>query len=348
MIAKKMKSAILMDKEKIVLEDAPVPEPSIDEVLIKMKSVGICGSDIHFYVDGRIGYHIAKPPFILGHEGSGEIVKVGSSVKDLKIGDRVTMEPGLPCGKCNYCMSGRYNLCYNMIFRSDPPIQGILSEYVVHKANFCFKFSDSVSYDEAALAEPLSVAVYAALRAEANPGKKAAILGAGPIGQMCLQVLKIFGVGEIIISDIEDYRLDIANNFGALYVVNSKKENIKDIILKNFKEGSDITFETAGTFETISDSIYITRKGGTVIQIANPPEAIIPYPLLMVLDKELKILGSYRYANCYPTVINILSSNKLNIKKLISHRFPFEKTDEAFKFAHYKKSESLKIVVYFG
>lgn len=347
MIPKIMKSAFMVNPGEIVIKDVPVPEPGFDEVLVRVRSVGICGSDIHYYVDGRIGPHIVKPPFVLGHEASGEVVKIGKKVKNLKEGDRVTMEPGVPCCNCKYCMSGRYNLCPSMIFWATPPVQGVLSEFINHKASFCYKIVDKISFEEGALAEPLSVAVYAALRAKANPGKEVAILGAGTIGIVTLQVFIAFGVKKIIISDIEDYRLNLARKIGVMAALNAKKDNIKEEVKKYFEEGADITLETAGTTQTAKDSVYITKKGGTIIQIGNPPEIEIPYPLLIALDKELKILGSYRYANCFPTAVSMMSSGQIDVKRLISHRFLFNKTDEAFRFACNHKSESLKIIINF-
>ena len=347
MLPNMMQAAAMEGIKNIKIRDMDIPKPKQGEVLIKVKSVGICGSDMHFYINGRIGHHIVELPFILGHEASGEIVETGKDIINLKVGDRITMEPGVSCGKCNYCMTGKYNLCNKMIFWATPPIDGVLSEYIVHDERYCFKIPDNISFDEGAMAEPLSVAVHAAIRSRVNPGSKVAILGAGPIGQLVLQVFRAFGAYKIIISDISEYRLDIAKKIDDVTTINAAKVDVKKIVKDYFTEGADITVETAGAIETASDSIYITKKGGTVIQIGNLPKVEVPYPLLIALDKELTILGSYRYANCYPTVVDLLSSKKVHVKDLITRRFPFIETDEAFKFAYEERDKNLKTMIYF-
>ena len=343
---KTMKAAIMERVGRITIEEMPVPEPSPGEVLIRIKKVGICGSDVHYFVYGKIGTHVVKPPFILGHEASGEVAGVGEGVLGLRPGDRITMEPGIPCGHCKACRTGHYNLCPDMKFWATPPVQGVLSEYAVHKADFCYRIPDTVSFEEASMAEPLSVGIYAAQRAGANPGKTVAILGAGPIGQLALQSFLAFGVGQTIVSDVVETRIELAKKLGAKVVVNAMKEDIKRVVAEHTNnEGVDIVVETAGSVETAKDSIYIARAGGTVLQIGNPPEIEISYPLLKVVDKELTILGNFRYANCYPTAIEALSNGKVDVRSLISHRFLFDETHEAFVFAHGHKSECMKVVI---
>ncbi|MGB9682868.1 MAG: alcohol dehydrogenase catalytic domain-containing protein, partial [bacterium] len=160
-----MKVAVLEKIRNVSIEEREIPKPKEDEVLVRIKSVGVCGSDIHYYNEGRIGSFVVEKPIILGHESSGEVVEVGSKVKSLKVGDRVALEPGIPCRKCNYCKTGRYNLCPDVVFMATPPVDGAFAEYVVHPEDFAFKLPDNVSYDEGALMEPLSVGIYASNRA---------------------------------------------------------------------------------------------------------------------------------------------------------------------------------------
>ena len=227
-------------------------------------------------------------------------------------------------------------------------MQGVLSEYVTHDAHFCYKIPDHVSFDVAALAEPMSVGVYAAQRAVASPGKTAAILGAGPIGQLTLQSCFAFGMNRVIITDVEKTRLDIAMKSGAKAVVDAGRENTYEAVMAYTKnEGVDIVFETAGTIQTIKDSVRVAKRGGTIVQVGNPPEVEVPFPLLELLEKEVLLLGSFRYVNCFPKVVDILSSGRVEFNHLISHRFPPEEANEAFTLASKRKQDCMKIMINF-
>ncbi|RLE14520.1 NAD(P)-dependent alcohol dehydrogenase, partial [Candidatus Aerophobetes bacterium] len=209
-------TAMYLEKPgKIISRKIDMPEIKKDEVLVKIKAVGVCGSDVHYYDKGKIGSFIVKRPLILGHECSGEIVEVGEEVKNLQIGDKVALEPGIPCRRCIYCKTGRYNLCPEIRFMATPPVNGAFVEYVAHPADFVFKLPENVSYEEATLFEPLAVGLYSVVRAKVGFGGKILILGAGPIGLSTLQAAINIGGGRITVADIYDFRLEKAKELGA-------------------------------------------------------------------------------------------------------------------------------------
>ena len=187
---------------KMGFEQRPIPVPKDNEVLVKVEYVGICGSDLHYYEQGRIGDYIVKPPFVLGHESGGTVVAVGKDVTHLKAGDRVALEPGKTCGKCEFCKTGRYNLCPDVVFFATPPVDGVFQEYVAHEADLCFKLPDNVSTLEGALIEPLAVGFHAAKQGNAHFGQTAVVTGAGCIGLVSMMALKALGVTEVYVVDI--------------------------------------------------------------------------------------------------------------------------------------------------
>ena len=265
---KKMKAAFLYKPGDVRIEKIDIPKIETDDVLIKIKAVGICGSDIHYFKHGNIGDCIVKEPLILGHEAAGEIVEVGENAKNWKVGDRVTIEPGVPCRKCNFCREGRYNLCKDVIFMATPPINGAFTEYIAYPEDFLFRLPDNLSYEEGAMMEPLSVGVYSAKRGNVEPGKTVAILGMGTIGLVTLQAARAFGASKIIVTDIEQSRLDFAKELGADYALNAREDiNILNKISNFAQNGVDVTIETAGEATTCQQCISIVKKGGTVVLV---------------------------------------------------------------------------------
>ena len=205
-----MKTAVMTGISQVEIQQRPIPVPADDEVLVKVEYVGICGSDLHYYESGRIGNFIVEPPFVLGHEAGGTVVEVGAGVKDLKVGDRVALEPGKTCGHCEHCKEGKYNLCEDVIFFATPPVDGVFQEYVAHEAGLCFRLPDNMSTMEGALIEPLAVGMHAANQGEAHLGQTAVVTGAGCIGLCTLLSLRAMGVSKIIVVDIMQKRLDKA------------------------------------------------------------------------------------------------------------------------------------------
>ena len=219
-----MKAAVLHQARDLRLEDVPTPDYGPDDVLVKIGSVGICGSDVHYWRTGAIGDFVVEEPMILGHEVAGVVAEVGENVHTLKVGDRVALEPGVPCRHCEMCKTGRYNLCPDVQFFATPPVNGALSDYAVSPADFAYKLPDSLSLDEAALIEPLSVGIHACRRGNLTAGQSVFIAGAGPIGLTSLAAAKAFGATEVFISDVRPHRLEVAKQMGATHAFNAKED----------------------------------------------------------------------------------------------------------------------------
>lgn len=342
----KMKAAIMHKPGDIRIEEIVIPKINSNEVLIKIKAVGVCGSDIHYFKHGHIGDFVVEKPLILGHESAGEIVEVGGEVKNWKIGDRVAIEPGVPCRKCQFCKEGRYNLCEDEAFMATPPFDGAFTEYVSYPPDFIFKLPNSISYEEGAMMEPLSVGVYATKKGNVQPGKTVAILGMGTIGLTTLQSVRAFGSSSIIVSDIEKMHLDFAKKYGADYALNAEETDIvKDIKKITNREGVDIVFETAGVAKTCKQSISIVKKGGTIVLVGNQAQGRIDLDVISIICKELNIQSVFRYANMYPTCINLVAMKKVDVKGMISKYFKLEEVPEALKYADENKAKSIKTII---
>jgi len=335
-----MKAFYLESIKRFTKEDIPVPSPSPEEVLVKVKNVGICGSDVHYYEHGRIGNFIIEKPIILGHEAAGEVVAVGSEVKNLKIGDRVAMEPGIPCRKCKFCKTGRYNLCPDVKFWATPPIDGTFTEYVTHPADFCFKLPPSVSYEEGSMFEPLAVGLWATEKAALKPENTVAILGVGTIGMMTLKSVLAVGISDITVFDVSDFKLDMAKQFGAK-TVNSKDPNV----FKAYSDAFDVVFETAGNSVTTSNTVNLVSRGGTIVLVGLPSkdENILNTNLLN--SKEGVIKTVFRYANMYPRALQLVSSGKIQLKPLITKYFDFDQLPEAFDYVVKNNDKIIKVMI---
>jgi len=342
-------AAVLHTINDIRLDQCPVPEPEPDQVLLRMDSVGICGSDVHYWTHGAIGDFIVKAPMVLGHEAAGIVHKLGANVKTLKIGDRVAIEPGVPCRRCTYCKEGGYNLCPDMQFCATPPVHGNLARYYVHAADFCYKLPDHMTLEEGALMEPLAVGVHACTRAGVGLGKKVLICGAGPIGLVNLITAKAMGATEVVITDITQNRLDVAKSLGADHVykveMGAKAEDMAEDIRKLLGgDGSHVTIECSGVESSIRFGIFSTRSGGCLVLVGlGKPEVTLP--IVNAAVREVDIRGIFRYANCYPKAIDMVASGKVNVKPLITHRFQFEDTVKAFETAKTGAGGAIKVMI---
>jgi len=261
-VAEKIRAFVLHNANDLRMDRVEMPTLKPDQALVKVKAVGICGSDIHFYRDGRLGPFILRKPLILGHECAGEVVQVGSEVTSVKAGDRVAIEPGVPCRKCWYCRNGRYNKCAQEKFMATPPDDGSLVEYIAHPSDYLFKMPDSMSFQEGSLAEPLSVGIHAVRRSGLYPAASVAILGAGPIGLVTLEMVKAVGAGPVIMVDVVPSRLSLAKKMGATHVINAKEENVVEKIRAlTGGEGVHFVFETAGASATVRQTVEVAREG---------------------------------------------------------------------------------------
>lgn len=345
-MAHTMKAAVMKGIRKIDIDEVAVPIPASEQVLVRIKTVGVCGSDVHYFIEGKIGDYVVKPPFILGHECSGEVVEVGEDVDNLQPGDRVTMEPGVPCGKCPNCFSGRYNLCPDVVFWATPPVNGVFCEYVVHPACFTFPLYEKVGFEEGAMVEPLAVGMYSVIRAGAVPGQSAVILGSGPIGLMTLQALHACGVTRVVAVDLVELRLEKARSLGASLVLNGQKDNVKKMVMDyTGGRGADMVFETAGSVVTTQLTADLSARGGKIVLVGLPSQDCFEYNMNKVIARELDVLGIFRYANVYQGCVDLLNSKAVDLGSLVTQRFPLEKTQEALEYAHEHKAESIKVVV---
>ena len=284
----KMKVAIMTDLKKIEFIERDIPKPKSDEVLVKLEYVGVCGSDLHYYEHGAIGNYIVKYPFVLGHECSGTVVEIGDNVKHLKVGDKVALEPGKTCGKCEFCKTGRYNLCPDVIFFATPPVDGVFQEYVAHPESLSFKLPDNISTMEGALIEPLAVGMHAARQGDAKIGEIAFVTGAGCIGLCSMLALKACGVSKVYVIDVMKKRLDKALELGASGIIDASKENVIERVLElTDGKGSDITIETAGSEITTNQAIEFAKKGSTVVLVGYSKTGKMNVNLSLYLDIDI-------------------------------------------------------------
>ncbi|GAK58746.1 GutB protein [Candidatus Vecturithrix granuli] len=342
----KIKAAVMHGIDDVRIDEVDFPQMKAGEVLIKMKSVGVCGSDVHYYKHGKIGSYIVKKPMILGHECAGEIVEVASDVKNFKPGDRVAIEPGYTCRRCVYCKTGRYNLCPDVTFMATPPIDGAYIEYVAWPSDFVFHLPDNMTYDHGALMEPLAVGMHAVRRSRLKPGEPVLILGAGTIGLVTLLSAKAAGAGEIVVADLEDIRLNMAQKLGATKIINASKENTVEVI-KDFTHGfgMEVVFETAGSVPTTQQTIELAARGGRIVWVGLAGEDRFPMPVLQAIDKELDIMGIFRYANVYPYAIQLVSTGRMNIDPLVTHRYNLENVKEALEVAYERRDGAVKVMI---
>ncbi len=341
-----MQVAVMTDIERTEFVERPIPEVLPGEVLVKVEHVGVCGSDLHYYGSGRIGNFIVEPPFVLGHEAGGTVVAIGDGVASLSVGDRVALEPGKTCGHCEFCKSGRYNLCPDVEFFATPPIGGVFQEYVAHPAELCFKLPDCVSTMEGALIEPLAVGFHAANQAGAELGKTAVVMGAGCIGLMCLMALKAKGVSFVVVVDVVRSRLDKALELGADAVTDGGAPEVYDELMRLCDgRGYDIVIDAAGSEKTVSLGIRVAKKGGVLVFVGYSASGMMTLPIGMVLDKELTLKSVFRYRNIYQMAIEAVASGKVNLKGIVSHRYQFKDIARGLNESLHNKSEVIKAVI---
>ena len=341
-----MKAAVLYKIGDLRVEERPRPVPAADEVLVRIKAVGICGSDLHFYHEGRIGEKVVERPYVLGHEASGEVEEVGSAVVGFKVGDRVCLEPGIPCRKCAFCKRGEYNLCPNGVYQSGPHTDGFFQEYTAIPADFVFHLPEQMDWIEGSLIEPFAVGLHATWRGDVQPGQSVAILGSGPIGLATLLASANHGATTTIVADVIDQRLALATELGATHVINAAKvDTVAEVQRLTGGLGADVVFETAGAVPTTQQSLFAARKGGTVVLVGMTSQSSLPFDTLRLLRAELNVKGCFRYANQFPKAVALARAGRANLKPLATHTFPLEQIQEAFEFSLNRKDVAIKVVV---
>lgn len=345
-MAEMMKTAVMEAIGKMAFMQREIPVPNDQEVLVRIEYVGICGSDLHYYHAGRIGDYIVEPPFVLGHECAGTVVKVGKEVEHLVVGDRVALEPGKTCGVCEFCREGKYNLCPDVIFFATPPVDGVFQQYVAHEASLCFKLPDNVSSLEGALIEPLAVGFHAAAQGDAHIGQTAVVFGSGCIGLVSMLALKARGVSTIYVVDVLDNRLEKALELGATEVINGRNEDpVERLKELTGGRGCDIAIETAGLQKTTIQAIEAVRKGSTIILVGYGESGKMELPMSLALDKEITFKTVFRYRHIYPAAIEAVAAGKINLKGIVTDIFDFDDIQQAMDKSIAQKASIVKAVV---
>jgi len=345
----KMKTAIMPSLRKMEIIEKDIPIPKNNEVLVKLEYAGVCGSDLHYYENGRIGNFIVNYPFILGHECAGVVIETGSEVKNLKPGDRVALEPGKTCGICEFCKTGRYNLCKEVIFFATPPVDGIFQEYCTHQADLCFKLPENVSTMEGALIEPLAVGFHAALTGNAKLGQRALVCGSGCIGLVSMLALKALGVSSVYVSDIVSSRLEKAKILGAAEIINVREKNLEKAI-NNYTggRGVDLVIETSGVESSAASAISALKKGGTLVFVGYSSSGMMNLPIGQAMDKELELKTIFRYRHIFPMAIEAVEKGRVNIKEIVTNTFDFSDIGDAMEKSLLDKEGIVKAVIKIG
>ncbi|GGJ08689.1 sorbitol dehydrogenase [Alicyclobacillus cellulosilyticus] len=338
-------AAVLHAPGDVRLEERPVRDLAPDEALVQVMAVGVCGSDVHYYEHGRIGDFVVRQPLILGHECAGVVVATGAAVTRVKPGDRVAIEPGVTCGRCPACKSGRYNLCPEVQFLATPPVDGAFAEYIVHREDFLHPIPDGMSFEAAALVEPFSVGLHACARAGVRPGDTVAILGMGPVGLLAVVAAAAYGAQRIIVSDLEENRLAAARRLGATDTVPAAA-GAEAILALTGGQGVDVALETAGHPKALATAMAVLRRGGRLAVVGLPPQDEVALHIPRLSAYEIDVLGVFRYANTYPRGIALLASGRWPIEDLVTDRYPLAETKQALERARTNKAGSIKVMVY--
>lgn len=337
---------VLESKGKLNLRAIEIEEQvGPKDVRIDVHTVGICGSDVHYYQHGRIGPFVVEAPMILGHEAAGTVSEVGSSVQHLRVGDRVCMEPGIPTAESRATRQGMYNLDPAVEFWATPPVHGCLRHSVVHPAAFTFKIPDNVSFAEAAMIEPLAVGLHAANKARLRAGDLAVVTGAGPIGMVTALSALAAGASRVIITDVQQAKLDLAATLGAVTPVNVAETSLRDVVNQYSDNwGADVVFEASGHEQAAAGVFDYLCPNGCVVYIGMPPGPI-PYDVVAASLKEARVEHVFRYANVYPQAISLMGNGKIDVKPLITDTFAFSDSIEAFDYAAAMPASSVKVQI---
>jgi L-iditol 2-dehydrogenase len=343
-----MKQIVLTGIRQMAAVNINTPEIlQSGEVKIKMSVIGVCGSDIHYYSEGKIGTQVVQYPFPVGHECSGVIVETGDEVTNVKVGDLVVVDPSVHCGRCDQCLAGRPHTCRNNRFLGCPgQLDGCLAEYIVMPAFTCFPVTGKLNPVQAALIEPLTIGVYTVKLGQIeNPGISAGIFGAGPIGLSVLMKLLADGVENITMIEPLEYRLQKAREIGAKYVVNPDKENVEEVVKANEKYLLDVVFEASGDQKAVTNAIKILKPGGKLVLVGIPPSAQYTFDMDLMRRKELTVINVRRQNHCVEEAIELVVSGKIDVEKMVTHHFPLDKTPVAFDLVEGYKDGVIKAMI---
>ncbi|NDV02386.1 NAD(P)-dependent alcohol dehydrogenase [Pseudoroseicyclus tamaricis] len=340
------RALVLEEKGRLALREIELKvEPGPGEVAIDIDTVGICGSDVHYYTHGRIGHFVVEAPMVLGHEAAGTVSALGEGVTGLSVGDRVCMEPGVPDPRSRASRLGMYNVDPAVTFWATPPIHGLLTPRVTHPAEYCFKLPDHVSFAEGAMVEPFAIGMQAAAKAGITPGDTAAVIGAGPIGIMVALAALAGGCARVIVADLSAEKLAIAAAYDGIETVDIRERPLAETVAEATGGwGADIVFECAGAppaYATMFDSL---RPGGTAVLVGLPVEPV-PFDTNAAIAREATIRTVFRYANVFDRAVALIASGKVDLTPLISATFPFEESVSAFERAAEGRASDVKLQI---
>lgn len=332
--------SVLRGQRDLRLQDRPVPRPGPSEVLVAIRSVGVCGSDVHYYEEGRIGDYVVEQPLILGHEAAGVVVATGEQAHRHPLGQRVALEPGVPCGVCRPCRSGHYNLCPYVRFFATPPVDGAFAPYVRIDENFAHALPERLSDDEGALLEPLSVAVWAGWKAGLRAGDDVLVTGAGPVGLLCLQIARASGATSVVVTDVSAARLALAARLGATRTLDGSARPLQDAGLE-----VDVLLECSGAPAAVDAGIRSLRPAGRAVLVGMNPQPVTALPIQVIQNREITLTGTFRYANTYPTAIALVSSGAVDLGALVTSHHDLDDVEGALT-AGARDPTSVKPVVH--
>jgi D-xylulose reductase len=341
-----MRALVLERQHELSLRDIDLPaEVGPDDVKVKIHTVGICGSDVHYYTHGRIGPFVVNAPMVLGHEAAGTVVEAGANVRHLKPGDRVCMEPGIPDPGSKASRLGMYNVDPAVTFWATPPVHGVLTPYVVHPAAYTFRLPDNVSFAEGAMVEPFAVGMQAASKAKIVPGDTAVVLGAGPIGTMVAIAALAGGCARAIVADLAQPKLDIAARYSGVTPLNiTETDIVAEVLRQTDGWGADVVFECSGSPRAWDSIAGLPRPGGSIVVVGLPVEPVA-FDVATLSTRELRIESVFRYAHQYERAIALIASGKVDLKPLITETFPFEKSIPAFERAAEGRPADVKLQI---
>jgi L-iditol 2-dehydrogenase len=331
-----MKTAVLTGIKAMDYCEAPMPCIARDyEVLLRVAAVGVCGSDVHYYASGRIGSQVVKYPFVVGHECSAVVEQVGRSVTRVRAGDRVAVEPAISCWTCDQCLQGRPHTCRNLSFLGCPgQAEGCLSEFIVMPEDCCYPIPASMTFEQAAISEPLSIGVYAITLAEVMPGARVGILGAGPIGLSVLIAAREAGASAVYMTDRRDARTKVALAAGATWAGNPDREDVVGAIVSAEPLLLDVVVECCGQQEAVDQAAALLKPGGKLMMVGIPEADRISLPIDVVRRKEICFQNVRRQNHCLQAALNLIAGGRVNMDFMVTHRFPFSETHEAFALVH--------------
>ncbi len=328
-----MQAMKLTGTRRMEMRDVPAPILARDtDVLIKMARVGVCGSDVHYFAEGGIGSQRVEYPWTVGHEGAGVVERVGAAVTRVKPGDRIAFDPASPCGRCDQCRAGRPHTCRSLTFLGCPQqVEGCLAELLVMPERSCYPLPDGMTFEEAALVEPLSIGLYALTLAGLRPGADVGILGAGPIGLSILLPARPGGAGRIYVTDLIDARLAVASRAGADWTGNPDKEDVVGLVKLGEPELLDAVFECSGAQEAMDQGVEMLKPGGTLLLVGIPGDRNrVSFDINLLRRKEIRIQNVRRQNDCVQRAIDMIAHKEIDVDVMVTHRFPFSRTSEAF------------------